>query len=233
MLQELLDKISRKNVHENKMALLRLTEPDSDAIFLELGPGDGSFTLELGEAIGTDKLHIVDVMDDFIQKCKAIGIEARYGDLNEPLPFKDESFDVVVANQVLEHLYNTDLFITEIHRILKPSGYAIISTPNLAGWHNIACLFMGWVPFSVSLLQNTGVGNPLIPICKEPIDHYPEHYRIPTYRGLKEMLSYYGLACEKIVGTGYYPLPPGLISRLASYLDPRHSVILAIKVRKR
>ena len=170
-------------------------------------------------------------MDEFIRKCEARGIEARRGDLNEPLPFEEDSFDAVVANQVLEHLHNTDLFITEIYRVLRPGGYAVVSTPNLAAWHNIACLFLGWVPFSVSLLQRAGVGNPLFPKSEGHVEHYPEHYRIPTYRGLKEMLLHYGFRKEKMIGTGYYPLTIP-IARLASRLNPRHSVIITAKVRK-
>ena len=87
------------------------------------------------------------------------------------------------------------------------------------------------MPFSVFLLQRAAVGNPLFPKSKGYVEHHPEHYRIPTYRGLKEMLLHYGFREEKIIGTGYYPLPV-LIARLASRLDPRHSVIITAKVRK-
>jgi len=231
MLKELVARVSGDTISENKRAIIKLVEPNENAKVLELGPEDGSFTLELGKAIGTDQLYTVDIMDEFVQKCEAKGIKAHKSDLNEAMPFEDDSFDIVVANQVLEHLHNTDLFITEVYRILKPEEYAIISTPNLAAWHNIACLFLGWGPFSVSLPQRAGVGNPLFAKSDACVEHHPEHYRIPTYRGLKEMLMYYGLKKQEIIGTGYYPFPK-IISGFLSYIDPRHSVILTARVRK-
>jgi dolichol-phosphate mannosyltransferase len=48
------------------------------------------------------------------------------------IPFSDASFDMVTCIEVLEHLYSNDIdkAIAEIVRVLKPSGYAIIATPN-------------------------------------------------------------------------------------------------------
>ena len=43
---------------------------------------------------------------------------------------ESNSFDVVVSFQVIEHIKNAQLFVEEIHRVLKPTGKAYISTPN-------------------------------------------------------------------------------------------------------
>lgn len=43
----------------------------------------------------------------------------------------DNSFDFVVTFQVIEHIENDNLFIQEIHRVLKPGGKVIITTPNI------------------------------------------------------------------------------------------------------
>lgn len=40
-------------------------------------------------------------------------------------------FDCVIAFQVIEHIPNDDLFVKEIHRVLKPGGIVIITTPNI------------------------------------------------------------------------------------------------------
>lgn len=52
-------------------------------------------------------------------------------DANQPLPFVDESFDVVCSIEGIEHLENPSAFLREIHRVLKPGGHAAISTPNV------------------------------------------------------------------------------------------------------
>ncbi len=45
------------------------------------------------------------------------------------IPFKDEQFDSVVTNQVLEHVFYPDLFLSEINRVLKTDGYLLITVP--------------------------------------------------------------------------------------------------------
>jgi len=48
----------------------------------------------------------------------------------KPLPFDDESFDVVVTFQVLEHLIDPEFFISQLKRVLKQDGILFIATPN-------------------------------------------------------------------------------------------------------
>lgn len=45
------------------------------------------------------------------------------------LPFSDEQFDAVLCNQVLEHVFEPDKFLTEINRALKPGGKLLLSAP--------------------------------------------------------------------------------------------------------
>lgn len=47
-----------------------------------------------------------------------------------PLPFSDAMFDSIVSFQVIEHIEDDVLFLKEIHRVLKPGGVALITTPN-------------------------------------------------------------------------------------------------------
>ncbi|MGZ8548075.1 MAG: glycosyltransferase, partial [Sulfuricurvum sp.] len=47
----------------------------------------------------------------------------------EAIPYDDNSFDIVIANHILEHVSNIDQALLEINRILKPDGIAILQTP--------------------------------------------------------------------------------------------------------
>ncbi len=47
-----------------------------------------------------------------------------------PLPFEDSAFDSVVSFQVIEHIEDDVLFLKEIYRVLRPGGFALITTPN-------------------------------------------------------------------------------------------------------
>lgn len=46
------------------------------------------------------------------------------------LPFKDQSFDTVVAMEVIEHITNQEAFMSEVLRVLTQHGMLILSTPN-------------------------------------------------------------------------------------------------------
>lgn len=45
------------------------------------------------------------------------------------LPFQEGIFDLVIANHVLEHVSDDLIALNEIHRIIKPGGYAVLQTP--------------------------------------------------------------------------------------------------------
>jgi 2-polyprenyl-3-methyl-5-hydroxy-6-metoxy-1,4-benzoquinol methylase len=48
----------------------------------------------------------------------------------EKLAFASGSFDVVLASEVVEHLWNPQSFLDEAYRVLKPKGYLIVETPD-------------------------------------------------------------------------------------------------------
>ncbi len=56
-------------------------------------------------------------------------------DLNDPLPFDDQSFDTILLSDVLEHIVYPENLVAEIHRVLRPNGVAIIGVPFLYWLH--------------------------------------------------------------------------------------------------
>jgi 2-polyprenyl-3-methyl-5-hydroxy-6-metoxy-1,4-benzoquinol methylase len=58
------------------------------------------------------------------------GVQSVLGGDAENLAFNSESFDLVLASEVVEHLWNPQNFFIEAFRILKPRGYLILSTPE-------------------------------------------------------------------------------------------------------
>jgi SAM-dependent methyltransferase len=67
-------------------------------------------------------------------------------DLTKKIPLKDKSVDIVVAGEILEHIYHSKKFLKEIRRVLKDNGYLIISVPNIVSLkYRIAFLF-GKIP---------------------------------------------------------------------------------------
>ncbi len=63
-----------------------------------------------------------------------------------PLPFPDESLDLVIANQVLEHTKEIFWIIHEMTHVLKVGGHLLLGVPNVASAHNRALMMFGRHP---------------------------------------------------------------------------------------
>jgi SAM-dependent methyltransferase len=110
-------------LHDRVIELLA-AEPRGRAA--DLGAGDGTLTARL-RASGFQVRAVDAVTDDFGPR----DIEIIQADLNEGIPLHDETMDVVVSTEVIEHLENPWFFVRELYRVLRPGGVAVVSTPNL------------------------------------------------------------------------------------------------------
>ncbi len=100
-------------------------------IVLDIASGSGYGTHLLSEK--AKKIYGVEVDKDAVEYSKrnygGKNIEYLLGDA-ESIPLGDDSVDVVVTFETIEHIKDYKKFLNEIKRILKPGGFAIISTPN-------------------------------------------------------------------------------------------------------
>jgi len=232
MLKKILTNCYNSAARLNEKNILSLLEKNANARLVDLGCDDGKWTIQIAKTIGSSKIYGIEIVNQRIEQAKKRGIKVKKADLNMKLPFGGDSFDVVHANQVIEHLYDTDNFVSEIYRILKPGGYAIISTENLSSWHNIFALIFGWQPFSMTNFTSKGsIGNPFSlwrgrKSIAPQLDSW-QHMRLFAYRGLKELFEQHSFSMEKIITAGYYPLPASFAA-----IDTRHGHFISIKVRK-
>lgn len=136
-----------------------------NGMLLDVGCNDGEFTLQIGDLIGAKNIFGIEKNDIAIEKAKKRGIKIFNLDISEKIwkDVPDNSFDLVISNQVIEHLFDVDNYLKNIYRITKPNGKVIIATENLAGWHNIFSLLLGYQPFSMTNFCTTRstIGNPL------------------------------------------------------------------------
>ena len=131
--------------------LLRGIAPDHrQPLLLDVGCWDGEFSRRCATALRAKRILGIEVYEGPAQEAERRGLEVARIDLEaERFPWPDASVDVVVCNQVLEHLKNIWLPMTEIHRVLRPGGHAILSVPNLASLHNRVLLGLGRQPTSI------------------------------------------------------------------------------------
>jgi SAM-dependent methyltransferase len=72
-------------------------------------------------------------------------------------PYQGDSFDAVLCNQVLEHVFNPDDFLTEINRVLKPGGKLLLTVPFVWDEHEQPYDYARYSSFGLkALLENNG-----------------------------------------------------------------------------
>jgi SAM-dependent methyltransferase len=226
-------RVFRATEEENRRTILAALEQRAGARLLDLGTHDGDFTMRVAERLGASSVSGVELIEEHASVARGRGIEVRRADLDEGLPFEDGAFDVVHANQVIEHVRRTDTFLRETRRVLAPGGLACISTNNLSSWHNVFSLALGLQPMPTHVSDEVILGNPLNPLDGRPhADLGRSHLRLFTGRALTELCAHHGLERVSLRTAGYYPLPPQ-VGRLAGRIDPTHAAFLVGLFRSR
>jgi len=136
-----LDRLSERYAEHNRTergAGFVFAGPEREALFkryvggpgrrvLDLGCRDGALTrtyLDGNDVVG------VDADREALDAAALLGIETHWADLDQPLELSDESFDVVVAGELLEHLRDPWRLVAEVRRVLRPGGTFVASVPN-------------------------------------------------------------------------------------------------------
>lgn len=113
---------------------------------LDVGCGDGRLTRSIRAQCSDVIVHGCDLSTAALARSE--GLDRRYSvDLNcEVLPEPSESFDLVTASEVIEHLIMPDRVLLELTRVLKPGGHALLTVPNVAFWRFRIQALRGQVP---------------------------------------------------------------------------------------
>jgi len=119
----------------------------------------------------------------------------------DTLPFEDESIDVILSNQVMEHVKEIFWILHQASRSLRVGGYLIIGVPNLAAYHNRLLLLLGRQP---SVIQNHSAH----------LRGYTRHDILRMF----EMIFPGGYVLNGFLGANFYPFPAFLAKPLAKLL---------------
>ena len=201
--------------------LTSLLKDFSAQSFLDIGCGDGSLTVFLKQLIRAKEVKAIEIAEEGANKAEEKGIECYVLDLeSQPLPFQNETFDFVFCGEVIEHLFDPDLLLEEIYRVLKPHGKCIITTPNLGAWYNRISLLLGYQPYSVpASFKNYAAGK----IFGKSSGAGREHIRFFTLRALKVLLEAHKFRIKKVVGAYtkpfYAPFPFSFVYNMERFFS--------------
>lgn len=187
-----------------------------DLRVLDLGAGRGDDLANIAEALSGRvcvELFGVECRKENVQAARARGIAVFEVDVErEAVPLAGRSIDVVVANQIVEHTKEIFWIFSEISRILRSGGIAIIGVPNLAAWHNRLFLLFGAQP-----------------TCIEILGPHVRGFTIGAFREFVERGGYF--ECTAVKGANFYPFPPS-VSGFLSRAFPSLSVSLFFLLRR-
>jgi len=134
-------------------AVMRLLEKVKAGSLLDVGCAGGTkaeaYALALG--IPPGRVKGIEPQEGYAAEARK-KFEVYKADIEkEPLPLPDEAFDLVVCNQVLEHLKNIYRPLSEMDRIVRTGGLLLIGVPNLSGLYNRLLLLFGRQPLSIAI----------------------------------------------------------------------------------
>jgi SAM-dependent methyltransferase len=187
----------------------------SPVIAFDIGCGVGSDLLGVRKALAPREVSLagIDLYEPSIDKARAAGIDVHTADIEKDcLPLEDGSVDIVVANQVLEHVKEIFWVIAEMERVLRTGGLLCVGVPNLASLHNRLLLAFGRQPTSI-----------------EPIGPHVRGFTLPALRRLLTAGGFFTV--EDTAGGNFYPLPSAP-ARAAARAWPGAAVSIFALARK-
>jgi len=144
-------------------------------------------------AIFSSLPRLVGVDGDFESLRQHPGLKDKVSSDILSLPFKDESFDLITANMVVEHVLHPEQMLREVRRVLAPGGVFLFHTPNRASpLVTLAACFP-------ERLKRSLVGY-LEDRCEADI--YPTAYEMNTVRAIRQRSAEAGFhieSCELVV----------------------------------
>jgi SAM-dependent methyltransferase len=192
-------RMSEKKLHNVIINEIKSVDGYPGLKILDLSCGDarilselaGSGALEQGAELTGTRFR----EEDYIIEGEAVhpGITIINNvDLSKPLPFENESFDVVYMKEVLEHLPNHLHIIDEAGRILKKGGTFIASTPNIHRLHSRFLFFLT----GAHKLKRRRIGWEL---SRDEV--YAYHYNPVDFPIIHSLLHYAGLTITHLPAT--------------------------------
>jgi SAM-dependent methyltransferase len=133
--------------------------------------------------------------------------------------FAGQCFDVVFCGEVIEHVFNPDALLEDLHGLMGPDSLLVLSTPNLAYWVNRLLLLAGVSPLFVENSARVKLGRRSRFLGQGNTTQ--GHIRLFTYRAMRELLELQQFELLRVRAVPVWSFPVDrLICRLSPSLAP-------------
>ena len=136
---------------------------------LDVGAGPGTITVDLAARVAPGRVTAVDTSAQVLAEASALAERARQDDPELPpveftvadvyaLPYPDDSFDVVHAHQVLQHLSDPVAALREMRRVCRPGGVVAARDGDYAGmtWYPLIPELDEWLSLYRTVARSNG-----------------------------------------------------------------------------
>lgn len=149
-----------EEIHFRVRQIIDSLYPTGEDLFvLDAASGNGYMSEWLNE-----RGFEVTALDKSTDAWKVDSVKCCYADLNHDLELKDNTFDLTLSIETIEHLHNPFHFIRELSRVTKHKGTLIISTPNVHSIRSrLKYLFCG-IPFLFEYIKEDAMGQHISPV---------------------------------------------------------------------
>ncbi len=184
---------------DRRLAFIQQYVPLEGARMLDVGCGIGTYVRKLGEL--SPRVYGIDVDAARVRESEESSLSTA---TSERLPFATGSFDMVLLNEVIEHVEDDAATLREACRVSRPGGHVVVYAPNRLYPFETHGVYLG---------KRYVFGNiPLINYLPDAIRRrMVPHARAYTAAGLRRIIE--GLPVDVVVHTQIYPGFDNIVAR--------------------
>jgi len=176
---------------DRRLNLIRRYVPLEGARMLDIGCGIGTYVRKLRDC--SDRVYGVDIDQARVRQGKTGSLAVA---VSERLPFAEQAFDMVLLNEVIEHVQDDTQTLREACRVVRPGGHVVVFAPNRLYPFETHGVYIG----KRYVFGNMPFVNYLPDVLRRKL---VPHARAYTARGLRRITR--GLPADVVLHTQVYP----------------------------
>ena len=141
---------------------------------LDIGCGNGKQAIMYTRSVGpSGEVYGIDIVQDLLDEAKTRSIKERLNinfinhDVNNPLPFEDEKFDVISCCFSIYYYTNIEKTLAEMKRVLKKGGRIFIAGPTVENAHQMLSVYSKVMGKRIPQIREERMRDEIVPLIKK------------------------------------------------------------------